>query len=330
MSRSLLILLHERRLRVVTNKIPNRQAICDTLMAHAAHDKDIVVLCSDSRGSASLAKFADTYPAQFVEVGIAEQNLVSIAAGLASCGKKAFAASPACFVSTRSYEQVKVDCAYSNTNVTLIGISGGVSYGKLGMSHHSAQDIAAMSAIPNMRVYLPSDRHQTKCLIEALLQDEKTSYVRVGRNPVEDVYTEGNVPFEMDKVTWLAGKDESCDVAIIACGEMVKPAYDASALLKKQGVHASVLDMYCVKPLDVNGVLEAANAAKVVITVEEHSPFGGLGAMVAQVVGTNCPKKVVNLALPDAPVVNGTSAEVFSHYGLTAEGITESVMKALQ
>lgn len=314
----------------MANKIPNRQAICDTLMAHAAHDKDIVVLCSDSRGSASLAKFADTYPEQFVEVGIAEQNLVSIAAGLASCGKKAFAASPACFVSTRSYEQAKVDCAYSNTNVTLIGISGGVSYGTLGMSHHSAQDIAAMSAIPNMRVYLPSDRHQTKCLIGALLQDEKPSYVRVGRNPVEDVYTEENVPFEMDKATWLAGRGESCDVALIACGEMVKPAYDAAALLAKQGVRASVLDMYCVKPLDVNGVLEAANAAKVVLTVEEHSPFGGMGAMVAQVVGANCPKKVVNLALPDAPVVTGTSAEVFGHYGLTAEGIAESAMKALK
>lgn len=314
----------------MANRIPNRQAICDTLMAHAAHDKDIVVLCSDSRGSASLAKFAYTYPEQFVEVGIAEQNLVSIAAGLASCGKKAFAASPACFVSTRSYEQAKVDCAYSNTNVTLIGISGGVSYGTLGMSHHSAQDIAAMSAIPNMRVYLPSDRHQTKCLIEALLQDEKPSYVRVGRNPVEDVYTEENVPFEMDKATWLAGKGKSCDVAIIACGEMVKPAYDAAALLEKQGVRASVLDMYCVKPLDVNGVLEAAGAAKVVITAEEHSPFGGLGSMVAQVVGASCPKKVINLALPDAPVVTGTSAEVFGHYGLTAEGIAESAVKALK
>lgn len=314
----------------MANKIPNRQAICDTLMAHAAHDKDIVVLCSDSRGSASLAKFADTYPEQFVEVGIAEQNLVSIAAGLASCGKKAFAASPACFVSTRSYEQAKVDCAYSNTTVTLIGISGGVSYGTLGMSHHSAQDIAAMSAIPNMRVYLPSDRHQTKRLIEALLQDEKPSYVRVGRNPVEDVYTEDNVPFEMDKATWLTGKGESCDVAIIACGEMVKPAYDAAALLEKQGVRASVLDMYCVKPLDVNGVLEAAGTAKVVITVEEHSPFGGLGSMVAQVVGANCPRKVINLALPDAPVVTGTSAEVFGHYGLTAEGIAESAVKALK
>ena len=314
----------------MANKIPNRQAICDTLMAHAAQDKDIVVLCSDSRGSASLAKFADTYPEQFVEVGIAEQNLVSIAAGLASCGKKAFAASPACFVSTRSYEQAKVDCAYSNTNVTLIGISGGVSYGTLGMSHHSAQDIAAMSAIPNMRVYLPSDRHQTKCLIEALLRDEKPAYIRVGRNPVDDVYTEENVPFEMDRATWLAGKGESCDAAIIACGEMVKPACDAAALLAKQGVRTSVLDMYCVKPLDSASVLEAAGNARVILTVEEHSPFGGLGAMVAQVVAEHCPKKVINLALPDAPVVTGTSAEVFSHYGLTAEGIAETTMRALQ
>ena len=149
----------------MANTIPNRQAICDTLLARAAQDKDIVVLCSDSRGSASLSRFADTFPDQFVEVGIAEQDLVSIAAGLARCGKKAFAASPACFLSTRSYEQAKVDCAYSNTNVTLIGISGGVSYGALGMSHHSAQDIAAMSALPNMRVYLPSDRFQTAKLV---------------------------------------------------------------------------------------------------------------------------------------------------------------------
>ena len=157
------------------NKIPNRQAICEVLMERAKEDKDIVVLCSDSRGSASMTPFAERFPEQFVEVGIAEQNLVSISAGLAKCKKKPFAASPACFLSTRSYEQAKVDCAYSNTNVTLIGISGGISYGALGMSHHSAQDIAAMSAIPNMRVYLPSDRFQTAKLIEALLQDEKPS-----------------------------------------------------------------------------------------------------------------------------------------------------------
>lgn len=214
------------------DRIPNRQAICNVLLEKAKGDKDIMVLCSDSRGSASLAPFAKAFPEQFVETGIAEQNLVSIAAGLAKCGKKSFAASPACFLSTRSYEQAKVDVAYSNTNVKLIGISGGVSYGALGMSHHSAQDIAAMSAIPNMRVYLPSDRHQTKCLIEALLQDEKPAYVRVGRNPVEDIYEEENCPFEMDKATVLA---DGKDVAIIACGEMVKPAYDAAKLLEKKG-----------------------------------------------------------------------------------------------
>ena len=137
------------------NKIPNRAAICQVLMDTAKEDKDIVVLCSDSRGSASLTPFADAFPEQFVEVGIAEQNLVSISAGLAKCGKRPFAASPACFLSTRSYEQIKVDVAYSNTNVKLIGISGGVSYGALGMSHHSCQDIAGISAIPNMRIYIP-------------------------------------------------------------------------------------------------------------------------------------------------------------------------------
>ena len=267
------------------NKIPNRQAICEVLMEKAKADKDIVVLCSDSRGSASLAPFANEYPGQFVEVGIAEQNLVSIAAGLAKCGKKPFAASPACFLSTRSYEQAKVDCAYSNTNVTLIGISGGISYGALGMSHHSAQDIAAMSAIPNMRVYLPSDRFQTAKLIEALLKDEKPAYIRVGRNPVEDVYTEESCPFEMDKATAIT---EGTDAAIIACGEMVGPAVKAAELLKAEGINAAVVDMYCVKPLDKEAIVKAAGNARLVVTAEEHAPFGGLGSMVSQVVAREC------------------------------------------
>ncbi|MBQ7152630.1 MAG: transketolase family protein, partial [Clostridia bacterium] len=161
------------------NNIANRAVICDVLMEHAARDRDIVVLCSDSRGSASLAPFADAFPDQFVEVGIAEQSLVSTAAGLARCGKKVYAASPASFLSTRSIEQIKVDVAYSHTNVKLIGISGGVSYGALGMTHHSAQDIAAVTSIPGMRVFLPSDRHQTRCLFEALLEDDEPAYIRV-------------------------------------------------------------------------------------------------------------------------------------------------------
>ena len=309
------------------NKIPNRKAICDVLLKEAETDKDIVVLCSDSRGSASLAPFADAYPEQFVEMGIAEQDLVSVSAGLAHCGKKAFAASPACFLSTRSYEQCKIDVAYSNTNVKLIGISGGISYGALGMSHHSAQDIAAMSAIPNMRVYLPSDRFQTAKLIEALLKDEKPAYIRVGRNPVEDIYTEDNCPFEMDKATVLA---EGADAAIIACGEMVRPALEAAKLLEKDGIHAIVLDMYCVKPLDKEAIVKAASNAKVVVTAEEHAPFGGLGSMVSQVVGAECPRKVLNIALPDAPVVSGTSKEVFDYYGMNAEGIAKTVKDALK
>lgn len=300
------------------NKIANRQVICEVLMEHAKEDRDVVVLCSDSRGSASLAPFASAFPEQFVEVGIAEQNLVSISAGMAKCGKKPYAASPASFISTRSFEQAKVDVAYSNTNVKLIGISGGISYGALGMSHHSAQDIAAMSAVPNMRVYIPSDKNQTKCLTEALLGDEKPAYIRVGRNAVEDVYEEGNCPFEMDKATVVK---EGNDVAIVACGEMVKPSLDAAKLLEKEGISAAVLDMYCVKPFDKETLLRMVSGVKAVITAEEHAPFGGLGSMVSQAVGSECPKKVVNLSLPDAPVITGTSKEVFDYYGLNAEGI---------
>ena len=308
------------------NKIPNRKAICDTLLAAAKEDRDIVVLCSDSRGSASLAPFFEQFPEQSVEVGIAEQDLVGIAAGMAAMGKKPFAASPACFITTRSYEQCKVDVAYSNTNVKLIGISGGVSYGALGMSHHSAQDIAAMSAIPNMRVYLPSDHFQTAALIQALLKDDKPAYIRVGRNAVEDVYTEEDCPFKLDRATWLR---RGSDVAIIACGELVRPALDAAALLAERGIEATVLDMYGVKPLDAEAVVEAAGAARAVVTVEEHSPFGGLGAAVAQVVGERCPRPVKCLSLPDTPVVTGTSPEVFAHYGLDAAGIAATVREFL-
>ena len=308
------------------NNVPNRRAICDVLLERARHDRDLVVLCSDSRGSASMAPFFEAYPGQSVEVGIAEQNLVGIAAGMAKCGKRPFAFSPACFLSTRSYEQAKVDVAYSNTNVKLIGISGGVSYGALGMSHHSAQDVAAMSAIPNMRVYLPSDRFQTAKLIDALLADDKPAYVRVGRNAVEDIYSEESCPFALDRAV-VHGSGE---VAIVACGEMVKPALDAAALLAAEGIHAAVLDMYCVKPLDTDSLLAAAKDARLIVTVEEHSPFGGLGSMVSQVVAASCPKKVINLSLPDAPVITGGSRQVFDHYGLNAAGIVAAVKEGLR
>lgn len=310
----------------MSNKIANRAVICEELMHAAERDRNVVVLCSDSRGSASLTPFFERFPAQAVEVGIAEQDLVGIAAGLAASGKRAFAASPACFLTTRSYEQCKVDVAYSNTNVKLIGISGGISYGALGMSHHSAQDFAAMSAIPNMRVYAPSDRHQTAHLMRALLADDAPAYVRVGRNPVEDVYEDGACPFEMDRATWLR---RGSDVALIAAGEMVRPALDAAAVLAERGIEAAVLDMYCIKPLDADAVERAARGARAVVTVEEHAPFGGLGSQVAQVLGERCPRPLRCLSLPDAPVPAGTSAEVFAHLGLTGSGIAKAAEELL-
>ena len=309
------------------NKIANKQVICEVLMEKAKNDKDVVVLCSDSRGSSSLTPYADAYPGQFVEVGIAEQSLVSISAGLARCGKKPYAASPACFLSTRSMEQAKVDCAYSHMNVKLIGVSGGVSYGALGMTHHSATDIADMASIPGMRVYLPSDRFQTRKLIEALYEDTDPAYVRVGRNAVEDVYTEDNCPFEMDKATVLG---EGSDVAIIACGEVVKPAVEAMKKLNEEGISAGVLDMYCVKPLDEAAVIKAAQNAKAVIVIEEHTRIGGLGSMVAQVIGENCPRKFKSLGLPDAPAIAGKSQEVFDYYGLNADGIVAAAHALLK
>lgn len=276
-----------------------------------------------------MTPFFNAFPEQSVEVGIAEQNLVSIAAGMAHCGEKPYCFSPACFISTRSYEQAKVDVAYSNTNVKLIGISGGISYGELGMSHHSAQDIAAMSAIPNMRVYLPSDRFQTAKLIESLLQDEKPAYVRVGRNPVEDIYSEGDCPFEMDKATVHGNPEAENDVAIIACGEMVRPALEAARILGEKGIRAVVADMYCVKPLDKDTAVKMAKSAKLVITVEEHAPYGGMGSSVAVEVAANCPKKVITMALPDDHVITGKSGAVFDYYGLNGEGIAKKAVEGL-
>ncbi len=308
------------------NKIANKQEICNVLLEESVADKDIVVLCSDSRGSASMTNFAEQRPQQFIEVGIAEQNLVSISAGLASCGKKVFAVSPASFLSTRSMEQAKVDVAYSNTNVTLVGISGGVSYGALGMTHHSTNDIAVMASIPNMRVYLPSDHLQTRCLIRSLLKDKLPAYIRVGRNAVDPVYEEGSVPFVMDKAVLVR---DGQDVTIIACGEMVLAAKEAAELLANNGIDARVLDMYCLKPMDEEAVRKAAAETKLLITVEEHVKAGGLGAMVSQIVAEHHPRKVVNLSLPDEPVVTGKSAEVFAHYGLNATGIAQKIMELI-
>ena len=250
-----------------------------------------------------MTNFANEFPKQFVEVGIAEQNLVGIAAGLATTGKKCFAASPACFLTMRSIEQVKVDVAYSNTNVKLIGISGGVSYGALGMSHHSLQDIAVMRAIPNIDIFLPADRFETEKLVRELVKYDKPAYIRIGRNPVDDVYESTDFDFEIGKANVMR---EGKDITIIATGETVKPAIEASDELKELGIKCRVLNMHTIKPLDEEAIIKAAKETGNIITVEEHSIYGGLGAAVSEVVVQNAPVPMKIVGIKDEAAITGT------------------------
>lgn len=303
-----------------------KQVIADVLTEKANSDKDILVLCSDSRGSGSMTGFFDAHPDQAIEIGIAEQDLVSVSAGLASCGKKPFAVSPASFLTTRSIEQIKVDVCYSRTNVKLVGISGGVSYGALGMSHHAAQDIAMVGSIPNIRVYIPSDRFETKFLMDQLIDDGKAAYIRVGRNGVEDVYTE-DTAFELDKsVEVVSGSD----VTIIACGELVSRAKAAAEILKGKGISARVIDMYCIKPIDEEAIIKASRETGRIVTVEEHSVIGGLGSLVSTVTAEKAPCRVKVMGLQDAELICGTQADIFDEANLTPAGIAEAAEALLK
>lgn len=310
-----------------TGKTPCRKAFTDTLLSLAKEDKDIVVLTSDARGSVTLDQYAQQLPEQFVEVGIAEQNLVGIAAGLATCGKKAFVCGPACFLSARSLEQVKVDVAYTHTNVKVVGVSGGVSYGALGTSHHSLQDIAVMRAIPGITIILPCDVHQTRKITEVLAAYEGPVYVRMGRNAVPDVYEDESAPFEIGKANVLM---DGSDITIIGTGETVYHALQAGRMLKEKGIRARILDMHTIKPLDIGAIGKAAKETGRIITVEEHSINSGLGAAVAEAVVQSCPVPMRILGIADEPTVAGNSQEVFRHYGLTAENICNTAMQMLE
>jgi transketolase len=306
------------------NKIANRQVISEALLEAGKKDKDILVLTSDSRGSASMVQFGKELPEQIVEVGIAEQNIVGMASGLAHSGKKPFVASPACFLSMRSIEQIKVDVAYSRTNVKLIGISGGVSYGALGMSHHSLQDLAVTRAIPGLDVMMPADRHEAKKMIQALVEYERPVYMRIGRNPVEDSYESEDYEFQIGKAVTM--KDGN-DITIIASGETVRVALDSAQALAEEGVNCRVINMHTIKPLDEEAVLRAARETGKIITIEEHSIHGGLGAGVAEVVIQNNPVPVKIIGIPDEPPITGNTAEVFNHYGLNVGNVKKIALK---
>jgi transketolase len=305
---------------------PNQQVFAETLLALAAADPSILVVTSDSRGSGRLVEFGQQLPRQIVEIGIAEQNLVGVAAGLASTGKRVFAVSPACFLTARALEQVKNDVAYSNHPVVLVGISAGVSYGALGTTHHSLHDYAVLQAINNIDIVSPADNLETAAAVAAAVHHPRPLYLRLGKKAMPDLHAP-TTRFELGKALVLC---EGTDVVFLATGETVLPAYTAALELAAGGISAGVLSVHTLRPLDTQAILAAAGRARAVVTVEEHSVFGGLGTTVAALLlqsGLYRPLKIVGL--PDEYTYTGSQAEIFAHYGITPGGLAHTARALL-
>lgn len=306
----------------------NLDVFSSTLQSLAEHDRNIIVVTSDSRGSGKLAPFGQKFPDQHIEVGIAEQNLVGVAAGLASCGKKVFAVSPACFLTARALEQIKNDVAYSDNPVKVIGISAGVSYGALGSTHHSLHDYAALRAINNIIVVAPADNFETEQAIKLAAATNQPIYLRFGKRPIPSLKEDSDDKFEFGKGRIII---EGNDVAIIATGETVFPALQAAKKLRDQNISATVISMHTIKPLDIALLDNVAKKCKAILTVEEHSVSGGLGEACASYLMQNKifkPFKI--MGIPDEYTVTGSQQEIFDHYGLNEKGIAGQVIGLLK
>jgi transketolase len=314
-----------RRLGLLMGRA-NLEEFADTLLSLARDNREIVAVTSDSRGSGKLAPFAAALPKQLIEVGIAEQNLVGIAAGLASVGKITFAVSPACFLTARALEQVKNDVCYSNNPVALVGISAGVSYGALGTTHHSLHDFAALRAINNLSILVPADNRETRLAVKRAAASKQPCYLRFGKAPVYDL--PGPVPVDLGARVIREGSD----VAFIATGETVIHAVLAAAYLSESaGLQCRVLSVPSLKPLDSAAVLAAAKECRAVVTVEEHMVHGGLGEACASLIaraGIAVPFEIV--AIPDEYTVTGSQADIFRHYGLSMEGLADTTRGLLR
>jgi transketolase len=304
----------------------NLDEFAATLIELARADRDLLVLTSDSRGSGKLGAFAKELPDQIVEIGIAEQNLVGIAAGLAAAGKRVFVVSPACFLTARALEQIKNDVAYSDHPVKLIGISAGVSYGPLGTTHHSLHDYAALRAINNIDVVAPADNFETRAAIRAAVEHPRPIYLRFGKKTMPHLHAP-DTTFEIGKAITIS---TGSDITFIAIGETVESAVGARDILAKRGLSCGVISMHTIKPLDVETLIQAAHHSKALVTVEEHSVYGGLGEACAAVLmqhGITLPFKIV--AIPDEYIVTGSQNEIFAHYGITPEGLAAAAQQLL-
>jgi transketolase len=306
---------------------PNLDIFSATLLELARKDADILVVTGDSRGSGRLIPFAEALPDRVVEVGIAEQNLIGMAAGLASAGKKVFAVSPACFLTARALEQIKNDVAYSDQPVKLIGISAGVSYGALGSTHHSLHDYAVLRAINNITIVAPADNFEAREAIKAAAGYAHPIYVRFGKRPMPHVHN-ATSQFRVGSAIELA---TGSDVTFIGTGEPVAHALEACEILERQGISCGVVSMHTVKPLDVETLLRVGARSRALITVEEHSVLGGLGEACASVLlqnGVSLPFTIVGI--PDEYTVTGSQLDIFRHYGIAAEGLVSAALRLLR
>ena len=303
----------------------NLEVFAETLLQEAKLNNNIVAVTSDSRGSGKLVPFGEQLPYQLIEVGIAEQNLVGVCAGLSAVGKKVFGVSPSSFLTARSLEQIKNDIAYSNQPVVLVGISAGISYGQLGATHHSIHDFAVLRAINNISIVSPADNFETAEVIKKSLDYDKPLFIRYGKKPTLNLHKEGQ-KFEIGKAIVVNLGDE---IVFIATGETVQRAYLASQILKKDGLNATVISMHTIKPFDKETFLEAVSNAKVLISIEEHSIYGGLGEMCASILSQE--KININfkiLGIPDEYMINGSQSEVLDHYDMAPHKIS-NLAKAL-
>lgn len=303
-----------------------RDAYIRTLEEMAAADSRVCAVANDSVSSAKLKGFRARFPERFVNVGIAEQNMVGVGAGLANGGMVPYVCGAGCFLTARAMEQVKVDLAYSKRNVKLCAMSPGMAYGQLGPTHHSIEDMAWTRVLPNLAVVVPADPVETAAAMRYSLLHEGAMYLRIARMPVPQIHSE-DYRFRLGKAVLLR---EGNDVTLIANGVLVSRALDAARRLADCGVSARVLNMSTVKPLDREAILDAARTTRGIVTAEEAFAGGGLGGAIAEVLVQEHPARMRILGVPDTFAPTGTAQFLLEHFGLTAQGIEQAAMDLLK
>ena len=310
----------------MSKKIATREAYGKALAALANTNENVVVLDADLSKSTKTADFKAVAPERFFNMGIAEGNMMGVAAGLSTCGKVPFVSTFAMFAAGRAFEQIRNSICYPKLNVKVCATHAGLTVGEDGASHQAIEDISLMRSVPNMVVINPADDIETEAAIKAVAEMEGPCYVRLGRMAVSRVNDEENYNFVIGKGITLA---EGNDVAIIATGIMVEAALEAKEELAKEGINARVINIHTIKPIDEELIIKAAKETGVIVTAEEHSIIGGLGSAVAEVVSENCPVPVLRVGVKDTFGESGKPNELLEKYGLTVNNIIANIKEII-